>query len=513
MRAIQFTLVSVLQFCVLTASICSAEESRFVHVESGDLPIIVSAPHGGQLDVLDVEPRQVDGRTTGGAGFVVTRDTGTEELAAEVAKAVAKRFQKKPYVVVARSHRKFVDMNRPPEIAYEDPDAKPVYEAYHSALTTACSAVQKKYHKGLLLDLHGQGEAKDTVYRGTHDGKTVTLLRERFGEGAQTGEQSLFGQLKHHGWKVYPDPLDGKEQAGFRGGYIVQTYGSHQGFGIDAMQLEFGADYRSKEGRPKTAATLATAIVDYAARYLEIVAPPEKPEQKQSSVEPGEGKPIKVGVYQGAGTSDSRAKLVTLLSKQPNLSVCDLTVDDIRAGKWQDVQVLIHPGGSGGGQGKALGEEGRKSVREFVSSGGGFVGICAGAYLASADYDWSLHILDAKVVDRQHWNRGFGTVELTLSPSGRDFFETDREQLSIYYHQGPLLAPANNPDIDDYSDLAKFETEIVKNGASEGVMKGCTAIASGKFRKGRVLGISPHPELTTGEEGLLLRGIRWAAGD
>lgn len=216
-------------------------------------------------------------------------------------------------------------------------------------------------------------------------------------------------------------------------------------------------------------------------------------------------------MYQGAGTSDSRAKLVTLLSKQQNLEVCDLTVDDIRGGKWQGVQVLIHPGGSGGGQGKALGEEGRKSVREFVSAGGGFVGVCAGAYLASADYDWSLHILDAKVVDRKHWNRGFGTVELTLSPSGRGFFETDRERVSIYYHQGPLLTPANDPDIDDYVDLAQFETEIVKNGAPTGVMRGCTAIATGHFRQGRVLAISPHPELTAGEESLLLLGIQWAA--
>jgi N-formylglutamate amidohydrolase/glutamine amidotransferase PdxT len=511
MRTIQLSLAAILPVWALTSTICSAEESRFVHLEIGDLPIIISAPHGGQLEVPDVEPRRGEGLKPGGAGYAVSRDTGTEELAAEVTKAITKRFQRKPYVVVARSHRKFVDMNRPAEIAYEDPDAKPVYDAYHAALTSACGAVQKKFHKGLLLDLHGQGEAKETVYRGTHDGKTVTLLRERFGEAAQTGEQSLFGQLKHHGWKVYPDPFDGKEQAGFRGGYIVQTYGSHQGFGIDAMQLEFGADYRSKEGRPKTAATLATALVDYAARYLDLVAPNGNTDRTQSLVEPAEATKIKLGVYHGAGTSDSRAKLVTLLSKQPNLDVCDLTVDDIRAGKWQGVQVLIHPGGSGGGQGKALGEEGRQSVREFVSTGGGFVGICAGAYLASADYDWSLHILDAKVVDRQHWNRGFGTVELTLSPRGRDFFETDRERVSIYYHQGPLLAPANNPDIDDYSDLAKFESEIVKNGAAPGVMRGCTAVAAGQYHKGRVLAISPHPELTTGEEPLLLRGIQWAA--
>ena len=485
MRAIHKQTVSLLAVVMLMSAIGSADESPFVNFERGELPIILSAPHGGQLEVPDVEPRRGENLKPGGSGYVISRDSGTEELAIEIAKAIAKRFQRKPYVVIARSHRKFVDMNRPPEIAYEDPDARPVYDSYHAALRDACSTVQKTYHKGLLLDLHGQGDAKDTVFRGTHDGKTVALLRERFGEAAQTGENSLFGQLKQQSWKVFPDPLNGKERAGFRGGFIVQTYGSHQGFGIDAMQLEFGADYRSKAARSRTAATLASAIADYAARYLEIAVPTETTEPRPPAREPAEATRIKVGVYRGPGTGDSRTKLVTLLSKQSRLEVCDLSVDDIRAGNWQGVQVLIHPGGSGGGQGKALGDEGRKSVREFVANGGGFVGICAGAYLASADYDWSLHILDAKVVDRQHWNRGFGTVELSLSPGGRDFFETDHQQVSIYYHQGPLLAPANDPEIDDYMDLAKFETEIAKNGAASGVMRGCTAIAAGRFHKGR----------------------------
>jgi N-formylglutamate amidohydrolase len=246
------------------------EPSRFVRTQVGELPIILSAPHGGKLAVPEVAVRKGEGLKTGGSGFVVDRDTGTEELSLQVAAAIEKRFGKKPYFVIARSHRKFLDPNRPPEIAYEDDNAKPVYDAYHNALRDSCRAVQEKFHKGLLLDIHGQGTAKDAVFRGTQDGKTVTLLRERFGEAAHTGESSLFSRLKTHGWKVHPDPFDGKEQAGFRGGFIVQTYGSHQGFGIDAIQLEFGADFRAKAAREKTATTLARAVADYSASFLDI---------------------------------------------------------------------------------------------------------------------------------------------------------------------------------------------------------------------------------------------------
>jgi glutamine amidotransferase-like uncharacterized protein/N-formylglutamate amidohydrolase len=487
------------------------DRSRFVRTQAGELPIILSAPHGGKMDVPDVAVRQSKGLPTGGSGFVVDRDTGTEELAQQVAESIEKRFGKKPYFVIARSHRKYLDPNRPPEIAYEDADAKPVYDAYHLALSNSCREVQQKFHKGLLLDIHGQGTAKDTVFRGTQNGKTVTLLRERFGESAQVGETSLFGRLKTHGWKVHPDPLDGQEQSGFRGGYIVQTYGSHQGFGIDAIQLEFGADYRAKDAREKTATTLTDAIAEYATSFLDITLPDHQSKADEPNASSKKSAAIQVAVYQGAGTSDSRAKLVKLVAKQPRLKVRDVTVDDIRAGKLKGCHVLIQPGGGGGVQGRALGEEGRHQIREFVSSGGGYVGVCAGAYLATCDYDWSLNILDAKVVDRKHWNRGFGTVEISLSPHGREFFGIDRERLSIYYHQGPLLAPAENPDVPDFNSLAKFESEIAKNGAPTGVMPGCTAIASGVFHKGRVLCISPHPELTDGQEQLLLRGIEWAA--
>jgi putative intracellular protease/amidase len=79
---------------------------------------------------------------------------------------------------------------------------------------------------------------------------------------------------------------------------------------------------------------------------------------------------------------------------EPRFHLHDVTVDDIRGGKLAGMEVLIHPGDSGGGQGRALGEEGRQAVREFVEAGGGYAGLCAGAYLATCDYDWSLHILD-----------------------------------------------------------------------------------------------------------------------
>ncbi len=204
---------------------------------------------------------------------------GTELLALAVAAAIEQRLGKRPWLVISRVHRKYVDFNRPPEIGLEDPDARPVYDYYHDSLAGACREVAEQFHCGLLLDIHGQGTSRSTVFRGTQNGKTTALLQQRFGLGAQTGEESLFGLLAAKGWKVHPDPFSGKEQAGFTGGHIVGTYGSHRQTAIDAVQLEFGADYSNQQARQQTAQVLAEALEAYLEKYLQ--SPPRTGQQNR----------------------------------------------------------------------------------------------------------------------------------------------------------------------------------------------------------------------------------------
>ncbi len=266
-------LIGMVTSFAVTSALAAEEPEPFIEVKVGALPIILSAPHGGKRELPGVAPRQGEGLAKVPGGFVVARDGGTEELAREVAAEIQRRYAKPPFVVINQTHRKFFDPNRPPKEAYESERAKLEYDNYHTALAAACRSTQQTFKRGLLLDLHGQGTSKVTVYRGTRNGQTVTLLRERFGEAAHTGPESLCALLKGRGWTVHPDPHDGKEQSGFTGGYIVQHYGSHQGFGIDAMQLEFGGDYRDAKARKETARVLVDAVTVYASLYLDVPVP------------------------------------------------------------------------------------------------------------------------------------------------------------------------------------------------------------------------------------------------
>ncbi|HWA99767.1 MAG TPA: BPL-N domain-containing protein [Pirellulales bacterium] len=223
--------------------------------------------------------------------------------------------------------------------------------------------------------------------------------------------------------------------------------------------------------------------------------------------------PIRVAIYDDAGGGGAGpSNMERCLPASEGFVTKRVKGEDIRNGVLADFDVLIQPGGSGSKQAATLGEEGRENIRKFVDAGGGYLGVCAGAYLASADYSWSLGLLDAKVVDRAHWARGTGDVELRVSDKGCKLLGIQNDKVTVYYGQGPLLAPADNATIPDYEELAVYETEIAKKGAPTGVMKGTTAAARGAFGRGHVFCFSPHPEKTAGLDNFITSAVRWAAG-
>ena len=237
----------------------------FISVQKGDLPIILSAPHGGMMTVPGVPERVGEGMKKGGAGFFAGRDENTELLAVAIARAIESRLGKKPSFVIAKFHRKYVDANRPPEIAVEHPRAREVYDAYRGKLAQFCDDVQTRFGHGLLIDVHGQASARDTVFRGTHNGATDALLAKMFGEKIHAGPQSLAGLLVARGIPMKPTDTS-PEASGFTGGHIVQTYGKHEGIG--AVQFEFGMDFRAKDAIKSSAEKVADGVADFAKLYL-----------------------------------------------------------------------------------------------------------------------------------------------------------------------------------------------------------------------------------------------------
>lgn len=218
-------------------------------------------------------------------------------------------------------------------------------------------------------------------------------------------------------------------------------------------------------------------------------------------------------MMRGGGAGPANVSKCLAAAKGKEFTYAIVSAEQIRAGRLKEADVLVQPGGSGSKQAEALKPEGREAIKQFVRGGGGYVGICAGAYLASADYTWSLHILNAKVIDRQHWARGTGEVKVRMSAEGKRLLGVSDDVVNVYYGQGPLLAPSDQADLPAYETLATYETEIAERGAPAGVMKGTTALAAADFGKGRVVCISPHPEKSAELAGIIRRAVAWASGE
>ncbi|MEW4529171.1 BPL-N domain-containing protein [Maioricimonas sp. JC845] len=221
---------------------------------------------------------------------------------------------------------------------------------------------------------------------------------------------------------------------------------------------------------------------------------------------------VRVAIYDHSdGKANGPNHLLQFLTPDAGFDAQRVTPEQIREGILSDFDVVIMPGGSGSSQAKHLEEAGRDAVRTFVSEGGGYVGICAGAYLASSHYSWSLGLINARVWDRAHWARGNGQVVLQLAPEAVEPLRAGTENLEVRYAQGPLLVPDTKPDLPGYEVLATFDTEVAKKGAIPGVMCGTHAIVRSVYGKGRVICFSPHPEVPGGPNRIMAAGIRWAA--
>ena len=223
------------------------------------------------------------------------------------------------------------------------------------------------------------------------------------------------------------------------------------------------------------------------------------------------GADIRVALFEDDGAFGQGIPRITeQLGRTTDIKVTKLAGKAIAAGALRDFDVVIFSGGSGRKESTALGEEGRDEVRRFVREGGGYLGICAGAYLACSGFTWGLGVLNAKTVSPK-WMRGKGTVEMEVAPLGKKTTGLAARKHAIRYANGPIIQPDTRTDIPPYEALAIFRTELAGNGSPKGAMIDSPAIVRGTFGKGRVISSSPHPEQTDGMESFTGHAVRWLA--
>jgi len=229
---------------------------------------------------------------------------------------------------------------------------------------------------------------------------------------------------------------------------------------------------------------------------------------------------IRVAMYDATGTGSSKNNVAKLIDNSSGMEVAFVGPEEMRKEVLNQFNVVLFPGGSGSKQGRAIGEDGRAAVKGFIRRGGGIVVICAGAYLCSSHYDWSLHVINTSVYNetidipdvgrKSMWYRGGpAEIKVEFTAGSKDIVAVDGTHV-IRYQNGPIISRGKNEQLDDYKVLAHFRSENAKYQPQVGTMVDTPAIAASNFGAGRVVSISPHFESTKGMEQIVARLIKFS---
>lgn len=219
---------------------------------------------------------------------------------------------------------------------------------------------------------------------------------------------------------------------------------------------------------------------------------------------------IRVALYNDVGAAGKGVPCVcTELGRCDSMEVTKVSGEQIRNGILDNFDVVVFTGGVASGQARTLKEQGRANVKKFVENGGGYMGICAGAYLACDGFDWAVGVLGARTVSPK-WQRGQGTVEIELTHEGQKLLGQTNKIFAVKYENGPIITH-NSGLLPNYKPLAIYRTEKAENGSPVGVMVNSPAIVTSTCGKGRVIVISPHPEQSPGSESMIPAAIKWLA--
>lgn len=247
-------------FWTFAATVPAANPEALIISKEGTLPILLTVPHGGRDGIPNVPER---------SRGITSTDAQTIEFAEILARHLQNSLGAHPYIVAARFTRKYIDANRAEAEAFDAPDAKPAYAAYHNRIRLFITQIKERFPQGaLLLDIHGQSGDPSVVHRGTQNGATVTALIRKHGSAALIGTDSILSVLQRKGYAVFPlnTPIGSPpEDRRYNGGYTVQTYGSGRSEGIDAIQIEVGRDLRTDL---RFAAAFGDAIAVFYKTYL-----------------------------------------------------------------------------------------------------------------------------------------------------------------------------------------------------------------------------------------------------
>ena len=264
-------------------NLCIAESKfghkKYVEYIVGDIPLIVSAPHGGRINPTDIPDRKYG---------TMVMDTNTDKLARFIAEDFKSKYGKTPHVIICDLRRSKVDCNRDiKEGAQGNPAAERTWKEFHSFIQEAQKTILKKHKFGFYVDLHAHGhqfqrlelgylikskdlKLDDKKINSLVDKSSIKTLTEISGENFAEilrGKNSLGALFAEHKIPSVPSieyPNPGNEKY-FNGGYNTREYCKGQ---FSGLQVE--CHLRGVRDNDKNRKEFATIFNKVMIKYFKV---------------------------------------------------------------------------------------------------------------------------------------------------------------------------------------------------------------------------------------------------
>ena len=264
---------------------------KYIEYFAGNLPIILSVPHGGREI-----PNEIPDRSWG----TMVTDDNTYEMSKVLMDTMEARFGARPHVILCRLKRRKLDANRDSlEAAQENRFAHRAWQEYHYYIGSAKKKIESEFGSGLFLDIHGHGANPDGYYDlrtwlgylmpgsvldrsdeelNTTENSNKTSIRALVDSSSfsfievlrgKNSFGSLMDSLRFYSVpsKKYPGPEGSRY---FSGGYNTLRHGSRDGGMISAIQIEAPKPgiREDQQTWSKFASALTTVVDEYYFRHI-----------------------------------------------------------------------------------------------------------------------------------------------------------------------------------------------------------------------------------------------------
>jgi len=203
-----------------------------------------------------------------------------------------------------------------------------------------------------------------------------------------------------------------------------------------------------------------------------------------------------VALYSDQGTWDESVQAAEKMFQWMGYTVALVNADYINNRGLYSFSILCIPGGNMYQYGQNISLIGKESIKNFIRNGGGYIGICGGAYFASEKVIWQgeqlpmtpLGIFPGTAegpIKEIVPSRDYGMCKVNIVNSTHPITQSEPDSAWMLYYWGPALMPNENVTI---TILGKYD------------IGNLPTMLAFEYDLGRVFLIGTHPEIEEGSD-------------